>query len=182
MGGRYVALLRGINVGRAKRVAMQDLRAVVEDLGFSEVRTLLNSGNVAFGAPGSSPGNAAERIEAALAARLGVSSRVTVLAAAELAHALRDNPLAGVASDPSRLLVAVPAGPADREALLAMAEHDWAPEALAVGTLVAYLWCPAGVSGGRLFEAVNRELGDGVTCRNWTTMTRLLGLAQPLGR
>ena len=42
---RHVALLRGINVGRAKRIAMADLRALVEGLGFGEVRTLLNSGN-----------------------------------------------------------------------------------------------------------------------------------------
>ena len=48
MSGCYVALLRGINVGRAKRVAMADLRALFEQLGFGDVRTLLNSGNVGF--------------------------------------------------------------------------------------------------------------------------------------
>ncbi|HSD71146.1 MAG TPA: DUF1697 domain-containing protein, partial [Thermoanaerobaculia bacterium] len=45
MRRRHVALIRGINVGRAKRVAMADLRALVGDLGYGDVRTLLNSGN-----------------------------------------------------------------------------------------------------------------------------------------
>src|SRR5881628_2807318 len=101
---RHVALIRGINVGRAKRVAMADLRALVEDLGYGDVRTLLNSGNVVFTAPRAGRG-AADRIEKALAARLGVPARVTVLTAAELAAAISENPLREVAKDPSRLLV-----------------------------------------------------------------------------
>ena len=56
MASRQVALLRGINVGRAKRVAMADLRALVEDLGYCDVRTLLNSGNVVFTAARAAPG------------------------------------------------------------------------------------------------------------------------------
>jgi uncharacterized protein (DUF1697 family) len=51
-----VGLIRGINVGRAKRVAMADLRALVESLGYGEVKTLLNSGNVVFTAPGGTTG------------------------------------------------------------------------------------------------------------------------------
>lgn len=66
---RYVALLRGINVGRAKRVAMADLRALVEGLGFHSVRTLLNSGNVVFDGEVADCTDAAIRIEHALAAR-----------------------------------------------------------------------------------------------------------------
>lgn len=51
----YLALLRGINVGSAKRVAMSDLRALMEELGFTDVRTLLNSGNVVFSGPKAEP-------------------------------------------------------------------------------------------------------------------------------
>src|SRR6266496_1648635 len=85
MTRRHVALIRGINVGRAKRVAMADLRALVGDLGYGEVRTLLNSGNVVFTVPASARGDPAPRIEQAMTARLGISARVTVLTAAELA-------------------------------------------------------------------------------------------------
>jgi uncharacterized protein (DUF1697 family) len=176
--GRQVALLRGINVGRAKRVTMADLRALVEGLGYSDVRTLLNSGNVVFTAPGVAPGDAAARIEGALAERLGVSSRVTALTAAELAAAVTENPLLEVADNPSRLLVAFLAKPADRSRLKPLMEQDWSPEVLAVGTRVAYIWCPEGILASRLPEAVGRALGDGVTTRNWATVTKLEALAE----
>jgi uncharacterized protein (DUF1697 family) len=67
--GYQVALLRGINVGRAKRVAMADLRALVESLGYGDARTLLNSGNVVFAVPAAAKGDAASRIEKSLATR-----------------------------------------------------------------------------------------------------------------
>src|SRR5439155_16706660 len=114
---RYVALIRGINVGRAKRVAMADLRALVEELGYADVRTLLNSGNVVFTARRAASGDAAARMEKALAAKLAVSARVAVLTADELAAAVAENPLLDVADDPSRLLLAVLRNPADRPKL-----------------------------------------------------------------
>jgi uncharacterized protein (DUF1697 family) len=178
VAGRHVALIRGVNVGRAKRVAMADLRALVESLGYTDVRTLLNSGNVVFTGPRASPGDAAARIEKAIATRLGVAARVTVLTAAEIAAAATDNPLLGVADDPSRLLVAVLADPADRSLLKRLDRRDWAPEALAVGARVAYLWCPEGVLASRLWEAVGRVLGGAVTTRNWATFTRLHTLTE----
>jgi uncharacterized protein (DUF1697 family) len=175
--GRYVALLRGINVGRAKRVSMADLRALFADLGYGDVRTLLNSGNVVFSGPGAAPG-AAARIEAALAQRLGVSARVTVLTAAELATIVAGNALLEIAGDHSRLLVAVLADPADRARLEPLTEQDWAPEALALGVRVAYMWCPDGVLASRLSAAVGRLLGDAVTARNWATVTKLHALTE----
>ena len=175
---RQAALLRGVNVGSAKRVAMADLRALVESLGFGEVRTLLNSGNVVYSAPGVAPADAAARIAAALPERLGVSASVVALGAAELAEAVAENPLAAVADNPSRLLVAVPSDPgAIASSLAPLTESDWAPEALAVGPRVAYLWCPDGVIASALAAAVGRALGDAVTSRNWTTMVKLAALA-----
>ena len=177
VAGRMVALLRGINVGKAKRVAMADLRAAVERLGYRDVNTLLNSGNVVFTAPRAAPGVAAARIEKALATGLGVSSRVTVLTAAEVAAAVAECPLLGVADDLSRLLVAFLRDPADRPKVEPLLKQDWAPESLAVGPRVAYLWCPAGILDSRLPEAVGRALGAGVTTRNWATLQKLHALA-----
>ena len=178
----YVGLLRGINVGHAKRVAMADLRALVEALGYGDVRTLLNSGNIVFTGPGACQEDAAARIEAALSRRLGVSARVTVLTAAELAAAAAANPLVEIAANSSRLLVAVLSNPADRSRLKPLAKQDWAPEALAIGARVAYLWCPDGVLASRVAEAVGRALGDAVTTRNWATVTKLLALSADTGR
>jgi uncharacterized protein (DUF1697 family) len=173
----HVALIRGINVGRAKRVAMADLRALVEDLGFGDVRTLLNSGNIVFTTPRAAPGNVGARIERAITNRLGVSARVTVLSAPELAAAVAGNPLLKVADNPSRLLVAVLSHPADRSKLEPLRKQDWANEALAIGDRVAYLWCPDGILASRLLESLARALGDAVTSRNWATVLKLHDMA-----
>lgn len=173
MSRRHVALLRGINVGRAKRIAMADLRALVSALGYTEVRTLLNSGNVVFTAPASVRGNPAARIERALATQLNVESRVTVLTARELDAAVARNPLEDVVDDPSRLLVSVLADPKDLAKLRPLTRESWAPEVLALGPRVAYLWIPAGVMQSTLARAVDRVLGDAVTARNWRTMRKL---------
>lgn len=178
MKDRRAALLRGINVGRAKRVAMADLRAVVEGLGYQDVRTLLNSGNVVFTVPAKAKGDAGARIEEAIVNRLGVSSRVTVITAAELAAVIDDNPLLEATTEPSRFLVAFLNNPADRKRLASIAAQDWAPEAFATGARVAYFWCPAGQLESPLAEAVNRELRDAATTRNWATVTKLQALVE----
>jgi uncharacterized protein (DUF1697 family) len=170
---RQVALLRGINVGRAKRVAMADLRALVEGLGYGDVRTLLNSGNVVFTAPGAASSNAAARIEESLATRLGIPARVIVLTAGELAAIVADNPLLEIADDPSRLLVAVLNDRKDRKRLEPLLKQDWAPDVLALGKRVAYLWCCDGILASPLAEAIGRLLKDAATTRNWATILKL---------
>ncbi len=111
MAMQQVALIRGINVGPAKSVAMADLRALLEDLGYFEVKTLLNSGNAVFTAPDSDTTTSARHIEEALLSRTGISARTIVLTADELAAILSENHLAGKVSDPTRLLAAVFARP-----------------------------------------------------------------------
>jgi len=113
-----------------------------------------------------------------MAERLGISARVTVISAREVATAVADNPLLEVAGDPSRLLVAVLNDPAHRQRLEPLARQDWAPEALAVGRRVAYLWCAEGILASPLAAAVNRALGDAATARNWSTMLKLKALAE----
>ena len=179
MAPTHVALLRGINVGKAKRVAMADLRDLIEDLGYGDVRTLLNSGNVVFGATGAVGRTAALRIEEALVARLGIASRVIVLSAAEVVTVIDANPLATIATDPSRLIISVLAQPADRAKLLPLTRTDWAPERFAVGHRVGYVWCPNGILASRLSEAVGRVVGDAVTARNLATMMKIRLLLEP---
>jgi uncharacterized protein (DUF1697 family) len=181
MGTRHVALLRGVNVGRARRIAMGDLRALVEGLGYRDVSTLLNSGNVVFTATGRNAGSSAVRIEKALAAQLNIDARVFVLSAEDLAAALKENPLGRIAHDPSRFLLAVTCDPSEHAKLVPLAQQAWKPDALAIGKRVAYLWCADGLIESRLAQAVNRVLGEAVTTRNWATMTKLLALAEGVG-
>jgi uncharacterized protein (DUF1697 family) len=171
----HVALLRGINVGTAKRVRMADLRRLIEGLGGIDVRTLLNSGNVVFSV-GKNPGDFAGLIGKALVAKTGVSARVTVIPAADLAMIVRKNPLLAVADDPSRFLVSFFNRPADANALKPLVKQDWSPEALAVGSRAAYLWCADGILKSPLWSAVGKALSDGVTSRNWATVLKLHAL------
>jgi uncharacterized protein (DUF1697 family) len=173
--GRYVALLRGVNVGTAKRIAMAELRTLFEDLGYENVCTILNSGNVVFTVPGGATGDDhAARMENAIAERLGVRSRVIVLTRTEVAAALADNPLTSAAENPSRLLILAFADPRHMALLAPLRKERWIPEAFAVGTRVAYLWCARGIGVSRLWTMVNRAIGDAATARNVTTMTRIL--------
>jgi len=172
---RFIALIRGINVGRAKRVAMADLRELVEELGYRNVLTVLNSGNVVFTATGDSAVHPASRIEVALSTKLGVSAKVIVITAEELATVVENNVLGEVASDPSRLLVAFLSDLKDRTLLESLPDEDWKPESLALGSGVAYLWCPDGVLASRVAKALNRVLGDRTTTRNWATVLKIHG-------
>ena len=174
-----VALIRGINVGKAKRVAMADLRAELEKVGYADVRTLLNSGNVVFTVTAKSKGDPAARVEEVLEKRLRVPAKVLVLTAAELAEAVDGNPLLEQAEgDPARFLVAALAERVDRKGLAALAKQDWAPDALALGKRVAYLSCAGGILESKLLTAFSRAAGDGATTRNWTTMLKLRALAE----
>ena len=177
MAHRHIALIRGINVGKAKRVAMADLRTLVESLGFTEVRTLLNSGNVVFTSPKANPGDAAARMEKALAAQLGVSAKFTVISANELATAVAENPLLEMADNDSRLMVGFLRDPADQSKLESLAKHAWTPEGFASGTRVAYYWCPNGILESPLAKAVDKAMGDAITARNWATVLKLNALA-----
>jgi len=176
MPASHVALIRGINVG-GKRVAMADLRTLATDLGYTGVRTLLNSGNLLFSTRASAAATA-QRLETTMASELGITARVMVLTRAEVAEIVGKNPLAKVATNPSRLLVTVLADPADRRHLTPLLRRHWNPDALALGRRVAYLWCPDSILESPLLEAVSKALGDRITSRNWGTMTKLHALLQ----
>jgi len=173
---RYIALLRGINVGRAKRVAMADLRKLLGDMGYEDVHSVLNSGNLVFSADAIVPDRAAAAIEEQLVLKLGLAARVTVLSREELATVLAENPLLPVAEDHSRLLVFMLAGAAARSLVAPLCERDWGAEALAVGQRAAYVWCPEGMLGSAAATALGKQLGDNSTSRNWNTLCKLYAL------
>lgn len=172
-----IALLRGINVGRAKRVAMADLRSLIEGLGFLDVRTLLNSGNAVFQAARPNPRKVASAIEAAIQSEFGFSVPVVVLTARDLHTIVAENSLPQAADAPSKFLVAfVPKGAVLEKAKPLLAE-DWAPDALAVGSKAAYLWCACGIIESKLIKAFSRATADVATTRNWGTVLKLQAAA-----
>ncbi len=172
----YVALLRGINVGKAKRVAMADLRAAIESLGYGDVRTLLNSGNAVFTSKRALKPAAAEELRAALLKKTGVSSRFTLRSAEELRATMEANPLVKVATDHTRLFAAFVTVANDMKLVKPLAAQQWKPEAIALGPAVVYVWCPNGLLESRASVAVGKALGDGVTVRNWATVLKIQAL------
>lgn len=172
MAGRYAVLLRGVNVGKAKRMPMAELRVLLEKQGYREVRTLLNSGNAVF-STSRSPRGLAAAVERGISEHFGFSSRVSVLSAGEIAEIIQANPIGKVADNPSRLLVSVFLDPADRKKLLPLTRETWHPEVLGMGNRASYVWCPEGILESRVFKAIDKAMGDGVTSRNWATMLKL---------
>lgn len=174
-----IALLRGVNVGGpSRRVPMADLRAILAALGYGDPRTLLNSGNAVFTAPAAEPtADTAARIQAAIAERLGVRTRTFVLTAAELDAIVAEDPIPEANAAPPRYLITVLDDRAEAARRLApLLARDWSPERLALGARAAYLWCPNGIAGGQLTEAVYRALGERGTARNRATLGKLQAL------
>jgi uncharacterized protein (DUF1697 family) len=172
-----VGLLRGVNVGKARRVPMAELRDLVESLGFDSVRTLLNSGNVVFDAPQPAVAGLAGALERAIATRFGFEAPVVVITRRELDAVVSENPLVELAGDPSRLLVAFFSSPTARARAQELLDTAWAPDALALGRHAAYLWCEAGLIESRLSQAFARATGPASTSRNWATVLKLQALA-----
>jgi uncharacterized protein (DUF1697 family) len=141
---RYIALWRGINVGKAKRLAMADLKALLGELGATDVKTLLNSGNAVFD---SRKKIGADKIRAAVRERLGVDAAVILKTASEWGAIAATHGMAE-ADDPSRLLVAI-----TKDA--------------------AYLWCGNGILESKAAARLLKRLGEAGTTRNWATVSKL---------
>lgn len=181
---QFVAFLRGVNVGRAKRVPMAEFRELLLDLGYTEVRTLLNSGNAVFDAPKAGLGSEArsrrlaKEIREALVNRLEVDVAVIVKSAADL-HAIREeNAFADVVKDHSRLLVAMTASAADLAELEPVAALATRPDRMHVGMHAAYLWCPNGILESAAAEALLGKAGRLATTRSWATMRKILAAVE----
>ena len=174
-----VALLRGINVGRAKRVSMADLREVVTSLGYTDVRTVLQSGNVVFTAGRALDGRAAATLEQALLDATGVQASVLLVPADDLAAIAAANPLRDITTDASRGFVTFLSRPLEPALVPAPDVDVLAPEVLVVAERAVYQWCPDGALATKVPPAWWRQLDQVVTTRNWRTVQRLVELCAP---
>lgn len=168
------ALLRGINVGGANKIAMAELRALLTALGFLDVSTHLQSGNVVFRAPGTEPAQAAAAIEAAISRHLDMSIAAIARTGEQMRRIASDHPLADVASNPSRMLVVFLSAAAERTLVAQVQEERFAPDRFVAAEQEIYVWAPNGVSETKLTYAFwEKQLGVVATARNWNTVQRL---------
>jgi uncharacterized protein (DUF1697 family) len=178
---RYVALLRGVNVGAHRRIAMSDLRELLGGLGYGDARTLLQSGNVVL-ASEAGPKELARELEHQILSGLGVDTQVIVRTRDELATVVAHNPLVEVADDLKRYQVSFLAAKPDQRLMREIGRMDLAPERFAYRGREIYAWHPQGIQRSPLARLLSeRRLGVGVTARNWRTVTALLALADAAG-
>lgn len=173
---RYVALFRGINVGKAKRIAMADLRALLGKMGYVDPRTLLNSGNAVFTAPAQAADKLAAKIRAEVLKKLGVDAMVIVKSGEDILAIIKGNALVEVATDHSRLLVAVTHDAKAIAALKKWGRDDWGAERMHVNKHAAYLWCANGILESKLAVKLLTDLADIGTTRNWATLNKIHAL------
>jgi uncharacterized protein (DUF1697 family) len=179
---RFVALFRGINVGKAKRIAMADLRDLLANMGYTEVVTLLNSGNAVFSSGSGTAALHAKRIRAAVADQLGVDAHVIVKSAKDIAAVIKGNALVQLSTDSSRLLVALVDNKEALDGVGNLAAQDWGNESLHFGKDAAYLWCADGILESKAAVALLKGLKNTGTTRNWATMEKLHVLMQAPSR
>jgi uncharacterized protein (DUF1697 family) len=170
---RFVALLRGVNVGKANRIAMEAFRRLLQDLGFSDVRTLLNSGNAVFTSTARSPDAHARAIETALQEGFGLSIQVVVKSASAFEAAVAGNPIVPQAEDHSQFLVAFSQESQCLERLSLLTSLVQPPERFHIGKHAAYLHCARGMLKSKAASALLGKAGHGVTTRNWATVLKL---------
>jgi uncharacterized protein (DUF1697 family) len=174
---RQIALLRGINLGRSKRLGMADLRDLMRALGYEDAKTLLQSGNVVFTAS-EPPDTIARQIEDRLARDAGLEVAVLVRTRDEIARVVARNPLREHAADPKRYLVVFLSASPDRALLRAIEREQFKPELFRVHGAEIYVWLPDGIQNARLTHAFwEKRLGVTATARNWNTVEKLLALA-----
>ena len=173
---RQLALLRGINLAKRRRVSMPELRGLLERAGHEDVRTHLQSGNVLLSSP-LAPRRLEAQLERQLADGIGIDVRVLVRTRAELAKVVAADPLGDVAANPSRYLVSFLSKrlPATVAHELQAAEIE--PEQVAIVGRELYAWYPDGLQRSPLARLIADErLGVVSTARNWNTVTKLLEL------
>jgi uncharacterized protein (DUF1697 family) len=167
----YAALLRGVNVGGKNKVAMAELRTLVESLGHTDVSTVIQSGNVVFTAAKSTT---PKTLEAAVAKQFGIKITVVLRTAAELKRVLKANPFSGV--DPSKVHVGFMAAKPTATAVAKLDAERFEPEQFAVRGRDLYLHLPNGMGRAKLPAYLDRELKIPTTVRNWNTVTKLVDL------
>ena len=174
---RHILLLRGINLAARNRIAMADLRGVLEDANFDDVRTYLQSGNVVVASKAKSD-DVARKTERLIAKHFGLDTAVVARSRAQVAKIVERNPLQKVAKNPKRYQVSFLASKPGRDVIERVEAAAEPPEqVVAIGREI-YAWHPETIARSRLWTLLaGQKLGVIATARNWTTVTSLLELA-----
>jgi uncharacterized protein (DUF1697 family) len=175
---QHILLLRGINVGAHNRIPMPALREALADAGFDEVRTYLQSGNVVVSSTARTD-EVAHLCARVIAQHFNLDIAVVARTRTQLEKVFERNPLRAVATDPKRYQVSFLSAKPSRDVIRRVEEAAASGErVVAIGREI-YAWHPDTIARSRLWALLaGKQLGVTATARNWTTVTRLLSLAQ----
>ena len=178
----YIAMLRGINVGHGKVVKMERLRTLFATLGFGEVRTYVQSGNVVFQSERKSSAELTRTIEAKIQRDFGFTVPVLIKTSTELAQIVRDNPLLKVKGiDVSKLHVTFLSNAPPKTAAKALEDLATTRERFRILNREIYLYCPDGYGKSKLANnTIEKKCSLVATTRNWRTVSALLKMAGSL--
>jgi uncharacterized protein (DUF1697 family) len=176
---RYVALIRGINVGGNKKLSMADLRDSMSGLGHTDVATYIQSGNVVFTSSQDDPTELEREIEQRIAQDSGLDVSVMVRSHEELATMIDANPFQDAAARPTELHVSFLSALPDEERLREIDPRQFEPDEYRFGDRVMYLRCPNGLGRSKLAAYPwERRLGLRATSRNWNTVSKLRSMLE----
>jgi uncharacterized protein (DUF1697 family) len=175
----FVSMLRGINVGSQKRLRMETLREIYEVIGFTDIRTYVQSGNVVFESTEQDPSVLTRRIKTHIEQTCGFHVEVFIRQAQELERILTGNPfLNDRHEDPNKLHVTFLYQPPPETWWSQLTIPGDTPDEFDPGALAIYLFCPYGYGRTKLSNSFfERKLGMPVTTHNWNTVNALYKLA-----
>ncbi|BBO33539.1 DUF1697 domain-containing protein [Lacipirellula parvula] len=179
----YIGFLRAVNVGGNSKIAMADLKALLVDLGFDDPRTLLQTGNLVFGAAKTSAAKLETRLEQALTDEFGLATDVFVRTASEWSAAIAANPFPKAAADDPSHLVVMPLKKAPtKQAVGALQAAIAGRETVAAVGRELFLVYPDGIGRSKLtIKMIESKLDTRGTGRNWNTALKLVQLAAAVG-
>lgn len=173
----YIALLRGINVGGHNKLPMKELRELMADLGFSDVQTYIQTGNIAFQSDMSDPKAIASQIRSEIKKQFGFEPDVLVLTQDQLRAAIKANPFPQAESEPKTLhlffLLEKPADP-DLDSLEGIKAEN---ERFKLTESVFYLHAPDGIGRSKLAENIGKFIRVSMTARNWRSVQKIMEMA-----
>lgn len=173
----YVALLRGINVGKSARIQMAPLRAALIDHGVNAVSTVVQSGNIVVTPWTKSASALATSIEEILVNQFAITARCLVQSREQLLSMVAENPLAPRANVDNMLVVHFCDPPLEQSALSVLSIKGLDPNDVVVSHGALFQWCENGISNSPVVSPhLERQLKVAVTARNWRTLNKIAEL------
>jgi uncharacterized protein (DUF1697 family) len=177
---QYLALLRGINVGGNNIIKMVDLKACFENMGFSDVLTYIQSGNVLFKSAEKDKAKLTAKIEAGLSERFSYKARLVVISYKQLKQAVDESPK-GFGKDPDEyrydvIFLKEPITP--KEAMKSVSTKEGVDNAYSGKDVLYFSRLIARATQSHLTKIIALPVYQNMTIRNWNTTTKLLALME----